>query len=284
MKLVEKILGPFREVTGVLKDFGWWLGGVVAAIALIKPYWDSTGLSVTLHVAATIFLCYAFIRAVVYRGRNRRIYKALKYVHGVIHDLRNQVGEELKYREVADTGKSDERATDATIQSLHQALQNVLDAASGCFRELTGEACTAVLIMPAQSEEDGKHFKARLYSSNAPPERTKASRPHKSGLVTQAFKLPSVICSPDLRKEMEAGNFDKRDHEDPFKWYLSAILCHFKVSGEPWGVLAIDSPKAKAFRPYYNDLICAFADTCGLAFVLSEHGIFGHHHDNPITR
>lgn len=282
MKIKEAIIAPFREVTGVLKDVGWWLGGAVAVVTIAKPYWDSVALSITLHTAAAIFLLYALVRAIVYRRRNRRIYKATAFVHGLVHDLRNQIGCELTFMRQADKNGqlpaiSEDVRRSATIQALSSALQEILDSASRCFQELTGAHCTAVLIMPEQSSEDGRHFKARLYSSNAPGERTKKPKPHKSGLVAQAFKEPQVVCCPDLVEEMKKGNFDKRGEDNPFKWYRAAMLCHFKVCGEPWGILAIDSPEVKIFRPYYNDLICAFADACGLVFIMSELGNFGNH-------
>ena len=202
----------------------------------------------------------------------------MKYVHEVIHDLRNQLGEELQYLEETDElpDLDEKLLTDASIQSLYEALQEILDSASSCFRELTGTHCTAVLIMPEQSEEDGKHFKSRLYSCNAPPERTKHSLPHKSGMVVKAFTSDTVLICNDLLKEMSNGNFEK-GYDDPFKWYRSTMLCHFKVCGDPWGILSIDAPTTRVFRYYYNDVICAFADACGLAFTLSEHGDFGNH-------
>lgn len=279
MSAKEKFLTPFREVTGVLKDIGWWLGGTVAFVALARPYWNTTAANIALHVGSGLFLIYATIRALVYRRRNRRFYAALKYVHATIHDIRNILGKELQYLRNIDEFPDlpEEVLTDASIKSLHEVLQGILDAASSCFRELTGYPCTAVLIMPEHSKEDGDHLKARLYSCNAPNERIKAAKPHKAGLVVQAFKSTSVICGSDLREEMKKGNFVKRDGEETFKWYSSTMLCHFKVCGEPWGVLAIDSPQPKNFRPYYGELICAFADACGLAFVLSEHGDLGNY-------
>ena len=280
MKFKEVILAPFREITGVLKDVGWWIGGAIAVVTVAKPYWDSVALSITLHTAAALFLLYALIRAVVYRRRNRRIYAALQHVHSLVHDLRNRLGELLRHSRAVDRGASlppfDEGAQrTAVIQALTESLQDILNSASRCFRDLTACPCTAVLIMPEQSQDDGKHFKARRYSDNAPPERTAKPRPHKSGLVIEAFREAQVVCCPDLSEEMKKGNFDKRGEGDPFKWYRSAMLCHFKVCGEPWGILAIDSPEVKIFRPYYNELICAFADACGLVFIMSELGTFG---------
>lgn len=277
----EKFLAPFKEVTGVLKDIGWWLATLAAAFYFVRPYLGSQPANAGFHTASGILLFYALIRSIVYRRRNRRLYKAFRYVHQLMHKLRDHIGDELSHLDkLGDADIPDvpeEVLTKATIDSLTMILQDILDNASQCFRELTGLSCTSVLIMPERDEIHGNHFKSRLYSSDASNERIKSARPHKVGLVPMAFKSNDVCCFADLKEEMQKGNFVKRDPEDTFKWYRSAIMCHFKVCNDRWGVLVIDSPTVKAFRPYYNELLCAFSDALGLAFELSEHGDLGNH-------
>jgi hypothetical protein len=283
MSLKEKIVAPFRDFTGTLKDVAWWVGGAIGVYVLVRPHWNSLWMNVTVHSIASVFLSYAVIRAAVYRKRNIRIFTASKHAHSLIHNLRNRLSQELTYVDnsigYAEVTEKDVR--DASIQSLSESLQEIIDSASLFFSDLTGCPCTAVLLMPEHTPTDGNHLKARLYSLNASGERKKAAKPHKTGLILQAFKGSDVIVCPELADEMKKGNFDKRGESEPFKYYKSCILCHFKVRNEAWGVLSIDSPRIKAFRPPHRDLLCLFADACALAFVLSEHGDFGNHVYQP---
>lgn len=257
MSFKDDILAPARQFTGVLKDFFWWLAGLGIVVGLAKTYLGPEWFSVCVQTVAVILISYFFIRSSVYRRRNNRIYQATKFIHTAIHNLRNRLGQELEYLDQfsEESTPTEEAMADASIQVLHEVLQEIVNACSSFFRELTGHQCVAVLLMPERSEEDGAHFKARLYSINASRERTEQARPHKSGLIADAFKATGVLCCPDLKEEMKKGNFGKRGDNDPFKWYRSTMLCHFKVQGEPWGILSLDSPKIRAFRPHYAELL-----------------------------
>jgi len=269
-----------------LKD-AFWLVGTVAAITY--GIWNRLGPAYAthaFHALAGIGLVYCVIRAQVYRNRSHRLFTATRYVHRLMHEMRNRMGIEAKIFESLPANHqasiSKEARIGAAAEVLSGLLQMVLDSAESFFRELTGENCHAVLIMPHRSEDEGRHFKSVLYSRSTDPERIASTKPHRVGLIPEAFDDCGVVVVDDYEEEMRKGRLIPRDKDHPFKFYRSAILCHFKVSGERFGVLAVDSTVRKVFHHRCAELLCLFSDALGLSFELLDLNTLGHEaYENP---
>lgn len=269
----------FRDATGLLKDVLWWIAAAIAAATFLYTYSGQLWLNVTMHITASLLMLYAVNQLMVYRTRNKKLYRSFVFIHKLVHDLRDTLGEELKAKKAcSDQVKAEAEvnaSTKADVEVLSVMLQRILDSASHCFKEVTGHPCTSVLIMPEHDSKLGDVFVSRMYSNNASPERTQSSKPHRLGLIPMAFEATDVTTFPQLKAELTKGNFDKRGNEEPLQWYSSAMMCHFRVAGEKWGVLSIDSPTQGALRSHYAHLLCSFADALGLAFELSQLEILG---------
>lgn len=270
----------FRTLTGLLKDCWWWIALIVAGYFALRESIGAQATSVSVHVVSAILLFYVTVRAFVYRRRTKRIYKAFEYLHKVNHEIRDVLGKELGFLIDSDHYKFDnvteEELKTASDDALRNVLQMILDQTGYFFEEVTGAPCTAVLLMPEHDDQNGDHFRARLYSSNATRERVDSRPCHKQGLVFKAFQSTEAVLCKNLRSELKKGNFVRsRGDADPFKWYETALMAHFKVQGERWGVLSVDSKKKNIFYEEYKSILCAFADSCGIAFSLAEHGDLG---------
>jgi hypothetical protein len=270
----------FREITGVLKDIGWWLASATAAALAIYSFLGKYATSAVAYLGATILLFYAVVRVIAYRRKVKRMYRAMGFTHDTCHLVRDTLGKEMAYFEAAEAeviqSTPPEALEEATSAALQELLQKILNNTSYAFRELTGRNCTAVLLMPQKTEADGWHFLTTLYSSDTSNERIEAQQPHKGGLVKQAFESNEALHFPDLSKELKKGNFVKaRDDEDPFRWYRSAMMAHFKVQGARWGILSVDSTSTGAFSDDYKSFLCSFSDALAIAFSLAECGDLG---------
>jgi transcriptional regulator with GAF, ATPase, and Fis domain len=280
MQLSLPSFPQFREVTGLLKDIGWWIAGVIAVSAFLYSWFGPYATSVVTHSTASILLVYAVMRAVAYRNKIKRLFRALTFTHDTCHHIRDTLAAEMKFLADADKKTIDETSEaefdESSVAALQTLLQKILDNTSYAFREITGKNCTAVLLMPQHSEHDGWHFLAQMYSSDTSNERVNSKKAHRGGLVKQAFDGNDAFNFPDLSKELKKGNFVRaRDDAEPFKWYKSSMMAHFKVQSERWGVLSVDSTTTGAFTDEYKSLLCAFSDALGIAFSLAETGDLG---------
>ncbi len=269
----------FKEVTDFLKNIGWWITTAVAFAYFFKSVLADTP-SVVI-VLLSVFLIYSSVRAYVYRRRYRSICGSFEHLHSINKEIQTTLGTEISYLSSAEESLVDEVADSdkekASAEVLHKLLQEILDCAARAFKEATSYECTAVLMMPEQSSEDGQHFIGRIYSRNVSNERLATRAPHKGGLIDDAFKSTDVHYYADLKKELHKGNFVKARKKDdnPLSWYRSTVLTSFRVMGEPWGVLCIDSPVENAFRHDVTGLLPIFADACSIAFSAAQHGDFG---------
>jgi len=280
LSLKHPVFERFRAFTGLLKDFGWWLAAIFAGVGIAISFLGQNAVNYAIHFLTSILLVYTILRISSYRKRAQRFHNAMRYVHQLTHDIRDTLGEELGFLERAADERfdsvSEAEEENALVASLHKCLQKVLNSASKCFKELTGKACTAVLLMPEQDQEHGRHFLAMVYSSDACEERKETKKAHRGGLVKEAFESGQALHFADFEVELKKAKFvNSRGDEDPFRWYRSAVMTHFKVQGEKWGVLSIDSIETNIFIDDYRQLLCAFADACGIVFSIAQHGDLG---------
>lgn len=280
LPLKHPVFENFRTVTGLLKDFGWWLAGIVAGVGVAISFLGQVAVGYAVLCLTSILLGYAIVRIRSYRKRAQRFHSAMRFVHQLTHDIRDTLSDELGYLEKAvedrfETVTEDEEEK-ASGASLHKCLQKILSSVSKCFKELTGTPCTAVLLMPEQDSEHGRHFLAMMYSNDASEERKDSKKAHRGGLVKEAFDSSQPLHFADFKVEVEKAKFvNSRGDRDPFRWYRSAVMTHFKVQGKPWGVLSVDSTEANTFIDEYREILCAFADACGIIFSLAQLGGLG---------
>jgi transcriptional regulator with GAF, ATPase, and Fis domain len=269
----------FKNFTGFCKDVSWWAGIAAACGLFIYNYFnkDVTHLSHAIGGSAAIYM---IMRVFAYRRKLKRVYKAHQYIHSTAHSFRDTLSDELDHAdrasEEAIDAVTDQEFEESSISALNALLQVVVDNTAYAFREMTNRECTAVLLMPEVDAKDGLRFKSMIYSSGTARNRKASTKPHTSKFIRKVFDSTGVVLADDFGELKSKGEYDViRNPEKPFEWYRSAILCHFKVQHKPWGILAVDSPSKNAFILDYGEIICAFADLCGLSFVLSKHGDLG---------
>ena len=280
------MVDAFNKIVTTCKNL-WTIGGIVGLLTAAVYAWLIQNpslwyaLPVALFGATTIGL---FLYAERLRRKVERYYRCFDSIHLLTHQIRDTLDKEGAaidaYATVDEKNQPEgslddltERREDAALKEL---LVQILDKAQIAYSELTGKNVTALILMPCISELDGRHFKAYLYSGNACSNRKKSSSIIKGGLAQKAFNADAPLYFPNLKSEMQKGNFVKgRSADNPFQWYRSAVMAHFKVGGERYGVLSIDCVDEKAFREKQLPLLAAFADACALAFNLSDFGILG---------
>ena len=269
----------FKNFTGFCKDVSWW-GGIALAVALFVYNYFNKDVTHLSHAIAGIALVYMVMRVFAYRRKLKRVYKANQYVHSAAHFLRDALGEELSHadnasEEAIDAVTDDEFET-SSIAALNRILQSIVDNTAYAFREMTNRECTAVLLMPENDLRNGIIFKSKVYSSGTSRKRIASTKPHTSKFLRKVFDATGVIIVESFKDLLAKGEYDvTRNPDKPFEWHQSAILCHFKVQGQTWGILAVDSPSKRTFILEYGEILCAFADLCGLSIVLSKHGDLG---------
>jgi hypothetical protein len=268
----EKVVEKFNYGSTTVRNVAWWVAGIGGTAAAV---WEIRTADKTWKVVSAIIavaFVYALIRAYSYRRRLKMVQKGFCYIHRLTHQLRDAFDKNRTTMAEGTTALAtalSKSISDSTVTEIQAVtlLQQVLDNAAHCFREITGQSCTATLILPGRSDNDGDYLESVLYCSDTDPERIKDTPKQKGGLCHKAFRADIPLLFDDYELEMKKGNF-AQFRQDWKRWYLCGYMCHFKVNGERWGVLNLDSPKKRVFHQSQAELIAAFADTCGLVFNL----------------
>lgn len=269
----------FVSMVGFIRNASWLAGiviGLVSAVGMMI-YLNRTDTALLITTFFSLILAtYTAMRAFAYRRRNKRLIAALHYVHRLTHDMRNAFDRKPATQNAPEstTGFAiklpnlTNDPNDVTFEHVPY-LRTILDNAAHCFREVTGKACYACLVMPHRDASNGEHLKSLLYCSDIDPERCSGSKPQRHGLAQVAYDANEPILFNDYEQELKKGNFSP-NRSDWKKWYQSGFMTHFKVDGERFGVLVIDCRHRKAFRKSEANLVAAFADACGLIFNLCD--------------
>lgn len=267
----KELLERFNSVSNTLRNLAWWLalGGGIAA-----SWWGINRADKPWQVLSTVVsvaFIYSLIRAFSYRRRMKMVQNSFCYLHRLTHQLRDAfnpgpstVQNDIVTATTVTLSISGNAAAELETMTL---LQQILDNAAHCFREMTGSSITASLIMPGQDGQHGTYLESVLYCSDTDPERIRNKAKQKGGLSLKAFEADTPLLFRDYEAELKKGNFIQF-REDWRKWYLSGFMAHFKVNGERWGVLNLDSPRKRVFHKNQSELVAAFADACGLVFNL----------------
>jgi hypothetical protein len=270
---VKRFLDNFNSYASAARNAAWIVGVVLAVASFVWALSTADKIWKILTTCVCLALLYALIRAHSYRRRLKMTQKGFRYIHRLTHQLRNAFDESPLVAVVAEEGAAGlaEPLNAVRVEELQMMtlLQQILDNTAHCFREITGHSCTTSLILPGRSDSDGDYLQSVLYCSDADPERTQSPPKQRGGLCHMAFNAGAPMLFNDYEQEMKKGNFIVF-RSDWGRWYLSGYMAHFKVDGERWGLLNIDSPRRNAFHDNQAELVAAFADACGLVFNLCD--------------
>ena len=264
----------FAAVTGFVKDTIWWLTAIFfvvggGGVAVVHRFIAKSPFILLLIAGLLGFVGVGILAvfALYYQRRCWRYARAGFYVHHLTHDLRDKLVYQKVKELLASTTPPGETKKLASYQK--ELLRDILDNAAHAFRCLTGdEWCVASLLMP--EDEGGKEvLKSVMYCSDVDPERVKSSCAQTGGLAFLVLRSSTAQIYNDYEKELAHGLFEEH-RKDWRNWYMSGIMAHFNVGGKPWGVFNVDSRKKGIFRSDHKNLLCAFADACGLVFGLGN--------------
>jgi len=173
----KEFLDKFNFISSIARNFSWWLAlgcGVAAAWWGLKNAdrpWQ------VLSTIVTVAFIYTLLRAFSYRRRLKMVQNSFCYLHKLTHQLRDAfnsgsagIGDGAGINKVLTVPISDNTTAELETMTL---LQQVLDNAAHCFREITGVSVTASLIMPGQDNKDGSYLESVLYCSDTDPERAR---------------------------------------------------------------------------------------------------------------